>query len=91
VVLPNWASVERVRVDHVATAISSKELGKGGMEVIGDEGGDNIFFAIGDNKEMAGANGIKVVLPSGTREDTRLGTGWTGSAFFSLHVYGLSF
>jgi len=58
--------MKRTGVDHATAAISSEELGKGGMEVIGDEGGDDVLFAIRDDEEMVGPDGVKVVLPSRT-------------------------
>ena len=89
--LSNWASMERTGVDCATTAISGKEFGKGGVEVIGDEGGDDIFFAIRDDKEMASTSGIKVVLPSGTWVNPWLGTIGTGSLYFYISVHCLSF
>ena len=61
------------------------------MEVIRNEGGNDVLFTIRDNKEMVGANSVKVVLLSGTREDARLGTSGTGSMLFSIsiHHFGL--
>jgi len=90
-VLPNWASMKRTGVDCAAMAISGKEFGKGGVEVVGDEGGDNVLFAIGDDKEMMGANGVKVVLPSRARENARLRTSRARSAFFSFCIHSLGF
>jgi len=90
-VLPYWASVERARVDCTAMTIGGKKLREGGMEVVGNEGGNNVLFAVGDNKKVVGANGIEVVLPSGTRQDAGLGTSRTGSVLFSLYVHGLGF
>jgi len=78
-------------VDRTTTAISGKEFRKGGVEIIGDEGGDDVLFAIRDDKEMASTSGIKVVLPSGTWVNPWLGTTRTGSLSFYVSVHCLSF
>ena len=90
-VLSDWASVKRTRMDCAATTISGKEFGKSGVEIIRDEGGNDIFFAIRDDKEMAGTNGVKIVLPSWTWVNAWLGTVGTGSLFLYLNVHCLSF
>ena len=89
--LPNWASVKRTRVDHATAAISSKKFGKGGMEIVGDEGGDDVLFAIRDDKEMAGPDGVKVVLPSGPWVDFWLRAIGTRSLSFYVSVHRLCF
>ena len=89
--LPNWVCMKGTRVDCAATTISSEEFRESGMEVIGDEGGDNVLFTIRNNKEMTGANGVEVVLPSGTGENARLGTSGTRSALFSISIHGFGF
>jgi len=61
------------------------------VEVIRNEGSNDILFTIRDNKEMMGANSVKVVLPSRTREDARLGTSGTGSMLFSISVHRFGF
>jgi len=91
VVLPDWVCMKGARVDCTAMAVSGKELRKGGMEVIRDEGGDNVLFAVRNDKEVTGTNGVEVVLPSGTREDTRLGTSGTGSMLFSISLHRFGF
>jgi len=83
--------MKRARVDCATMAISGKELRKGGVEVIGDEGGNNILFAIWDDKEVASADGVEVVLPSRTWVYPWLGAVGTGSASFYVSVHGLSF
>ena len=90
-VLSHWASVKRARVDCATTAISSKEFRKGGMEIIRDEGGDDILFAIRDDKEMASSDGIKVVLPSGSWVDSWLRAVGTGSPSFYVSIHRLCF
>jgi len=91
VVLSNWASVKRTRVDHTTVAISSKEFGKGGMEIVGDEGGDDVLFTIRDDKEMAGSDSVKVVLPSGSWVDSWLRAVGTGSLSFYVSIHRLCF
>jgi len=78
-------------VDHATAAISSKEFGKGGVEIIGDEGGDDVLFAIRDDKEMAGPDGVEVVLPSGPWVDSWLRAVGTRSPSFYISVHCLCF
>ena len=89
--LPNWAHMKGARVDCAAATISSEEFRESGMEVIGDERGDNVLFAVWDNKKVAGACGRKVVSLARAREDTRLGTVGARSVSFCVSVYGLGF
>jgi len=81
-VVPNWVSMEGTRVDHTATAVSSKKFGKGSMEIVGDEGGDDVLFAIWDDKKVTSAGSIKVVLPPRTWVNAWLRT--TGAWGISL-------
>ena len=89
--LSDWVSMKRARVDRAAAAISGEEFGEGGVKVIGDERGDDVLFTIGDDKEVAGTNGIEIVLPSRTWVYPWLGAVGTGSASFYVSVHGLSF
>ena len=91
VVVSDWVSMERAGMNCATVAVSSKKFGEGGMEIVGDEGGNNVFLAIGDNKEMASANGVEVVLPSGTWVDSWLRTIGTGSSSLYVSVHCLSF
>jgi len=61
------------------------------MEIIGDKRGDDVFFAIGNNKKVAGADSIEVVLPSRTWVDAWLGTvgTWSPSFYVSVHCFSL--
>ena len=90
-VLSYWASMERARIDCTSMAICSKELGKGGMKIVGDERGNDILIAIRNDKEVAGTCGRKVVLPARTGEDARLGTIGTRSLSFSFSIHGFGF
>ena len=90
-VVSNRASMKRARVDGAATTISGKKFGEGSMEVVGNKGGDNVLFAIGDDKEVMGTNCIEVILPSGARMDARLGTIGTRSALFEISIHDLGF
>jgi len=47
VVLSNGTGVKGTRVDGATASISSEEFGKGGVEVVGNEGGDDVFVAVG--------------------------------------------
>ena len=89
-VLSYWVSMKRVGVNYATTAISGKEFGEGSLEIIGDKGGDDVFFAIRDDKEMAGTNSVEVVLPSRTQVNAWLRTIGTGSPSFyvSVHCFG---
>jgi len=82
--------MKRMGVDRATSAISSEELGKGGVEIVGDEGGDDVLFAIRDDEEMVGPNGVKVVLPSRTWVHSWLGTigAWGPSFCISVHHFG---
>jgi len=91
VVLSHWASMKRARVDRAATAIGSEKFREGGVEVIRNKWGNNVFFAIRNDEEMAGPNGIEVVLPSRSRVDSRLRTVGTGSLSFYVSIYCLCF
>jgi len=88
-VLSNWASMKGTRMDGAATTISGKEFGKGGMEVIGNERGDNIFFTVGNDKKVVGTCFSEVVLPSRTWKDAWLRTIGTWGLSFSVSVHGL--
>jgi len=78
-------------VDCATAAISSKKFRKGGVEIVGDEGGDDVLFAIRDDKEMAGSNGIKVVLPSRPWVDSWLRAVGTRSPSFYVSVHRFCF
>jgi len=91
VVLSNWASVKRTRVDCATAAISSEEFRKGGVEIVGDEGGNDVLFAIRDDKEMAGSDSVKVVLPSRPWVDSWLRAVGTRSLSFYVSVHRFCF
>jgi len=83
--------MKRTRVDRATAAISSEEFGKGGAEIVGDEGGDDVLFAIRDDKGMAGSDGIEVVLPSGPWVDSWLRAVGTRSPSFYISVHRFCF
>jgi len=91
VVLSDWVSMKRTRMDRTAAAISSEEFRKGGVEIVGDEGGDDVLFAIRDDEEMASPDGVEVVLPSGPRVDSWLRAVGTWSLSFYVSVHCLCF
>jgi len=71
-----------------ATAtVGGKEFGEGGVKVIGDESGDNVFFTIWNDKEMASSHSVEVVLPSGTWVDAWLRTIGTWSLSFGVSIH----
>ena len=86
VVLSNWTSIKGTGVDHAATAVSGKKFGIGGMEVIGDEGGNYVFLAVRDDKEVASTSTIEVVLPPGARVNSWLRAVGTGSVSLCVSV-----
>jgi len=90
-VVTNRASMKRTGMDSTTTTISGKKFGEGGMEIIRNEGGDNILFTIRNDKEVVSAGGSKVVLPSWTGEDTRLGAVGTGSLSFGVDFHSFYF
>ena len=85
--LSGWSSMKRMGVDCTATAISGKEFRKGGVKIVRNERGDDVLFAIRNDEEMAGTNGIEIVLPSGTWVNAWLGTIGTGSSSFCVSVH----
>ena len=87
-VLSYWTSMEGMGVDCATMAVSGEEFRKSGMEVVRDEGGDYIFFAIWNDKKVAGASTIEVVLPSGAWVDSWLRTVGTRSTSFYVSVHG---
>jgi len=91
VVLSNWASMKRMRVDCATMAISSEKFRKGSMEIVRDEGGDDVLFAIRDDKEMAGPDSVEVVLPSGPWVDSWLRAVGTRSPSFYVSIHRLCF
>jgi len=91
VVLPNRVSVKGARVNCTAMTISGKKFREGGMKVVGNKGGDDVLFAIRNDKEMASTSCVEVVLPSRTWVNSWLRTIRTGSASFCISVHSLSF
>jgi len=85
--------MKRMRVDRATAAVSGKEFGEGSVEVIGDERGDDILFTVGDNKEVTGASGIEVVLPSRTWVHSWLGTvgAWSLPFYVSVHCFSFQY
>jgi len=79
-----------VRVDGTTMSISSKELGKGGVEIVRNKRGDDVLVAIRNDKKVARTHGIKVVLPSQAGEHTWLRAGGTRSASFCFSIHCLS-
>jgi len=92
-VLSDRMSMKGARVDGPTTSIGGKEFGKGGVEVVRNKGGDDVLVAIRNDKEVAGANGIEIVLPSRTRVYAWLRASGTGSVSFcvSIHCLGLQY
>ena len=89
-VLSDRMSVEGARVDGTTASISGKEFRKGGVEVVRNIGGDDILVAIRNDKKVASANGIEIVLPSQTRVYAWLRASGTGSVSFCISIHCLS-
>ena len=90
-VVSDSASMEGTGMDSAAPTISRKQFGEGHVKVIGNEWRDNIFFAIWDNKEVMGACGIEIVLPSRARVNAWLRTSGTGGVLLGFSVYCFGF
>ena len=89
-VLSDGTGVKGARVDGTASSIGGKELEKGHVKVVRNEGGDDILFTVRDDKKVTCTNGVEVVLPSGARKYTWLRAGGTRSASLciSIHRFG---
>jgi len=88
VVLSNGTGVKGTRVDGATASISSEKFGKGGVEVVGNEGGDDVFIAVGNDKEVMRANCVEIVLPPRTRKYAWLRASGTGSASLCVSIHG---
>ena len=87
VVVPYGSGMERTGMDGATTTVSGKEFWECGVEVVRDEGGNNILIAVGNDKEVTGACGCKVVLPAWAWEYARLRTAGTGGLSFGISVH----
>jgi len=78
-------------VNRAASSIGGKELGECCVKVVRNKRGNDVFIAVGNDKKVACADGVKVVLPAWAREYTRLRAGRTRSVSFciSIHCFGL--
>ena len=88
-VLPNRTGMKGARVDSAAASVSSKKFREGGVEIIGNERGNDIFVTVGNDKEVTRTNGVEVVLPARTGKDTWLGACGTGSTSLCVSVHHL--
>ena len=72
--------MERARVNGAAQSSCCQEFRKGGIEVVRNEGGNDILFSVGDDEKVSSAGGVPVVAPSWTRKPTGLGSvrSWSG-------------
>ena len=61
-------------------SLGCQQFGKGGIEVVRNEGGDDVLFSVGNNKEVPGTHGVPVVVPSWARKPTGLRSvrSWSG-------------
>ena len=89
-VLSYSAGMKGARVDGATASVGSEEFRKGGVEIVRNERGDDVFVAIRDDKEVTCTNSVEVVLPARTGEDAWLRACRTGSASFcvSIHHFG---
>ena len=90
-VLADCTSMKRSGVNSAATTVSGKELRECGVEIIGNEGGNDVLFIIWNDKEVASAHGIEVVLPPRTWVDAWLRTTRAWGASFGISVHSCSF
>ena len=67
VVLSDGTGVKGARVDSATASIGGKEFRKGGVEVVGDKGGDDVLVAIRNDKKVTRTNSVEVVLPARAR------------------------
>ena len=74
--------MERPRMNGASMPLGRQKLQKGAVKVIGDERGDGVLLAIGDNKKVASSSGIPVIMPSGSWKHTGLRTIWGWSGMF---------
>jgi len=89
-VLSDRTSMKGARVDSTTASIGGKKFGKGGVKVVRNEGGNDIFIAIRNDKKVASANCIEIVFPSQTRMNTWLRTSRARSASFCVSIHHLS-
>ena len=61
------------------------------MKIIRDEGGDDVLFAVRNNKEVVGACFSEVVLPPRAWEDAWLRTIGTWSLSFGISIHSFEF
>ena len=90
-VLSDRAGVKGTRVDGTTTSVGGKELGEGCMEVVGDEGGNDVLVTVGNDEEVTRTNGVEVVLPAGARIYSWLRAGGTRGASLCISVHRFSF
>jgi len=90
-VLSNGTGMKGVRVDSAAMSISGKEFREGRVEVVGNEGGDDILIAVGNNKKVTHTNRVEIVLPTWSREYTwlRACRAWSMSLCVSVPCFSL--
>ena len=86
-VVPHGSGVKGTGVNGATMTIGGKKFWKCGIKVVGNEGGDDIFIAIRDDKEVTGASGCEIVLPTRTWEYAGLRTTGTGGLSFSISVH----
>jgi len=81
------------RVNGAVVSIRGQELREGVMEVVMNEGGNNVFISKWNDKEMMCPIGVKVILPARSWMGAWLGVsrGWhlillVFHQFFDFHV-----
>ena len=88
-VLSYRIGMKGARVDGATASIGGKELGKGHVKVIGNEGGNDVLITIRNDKKVTCTNGVEIVLPSQARKYTWLGAGRTGSTSLCISIHCL--
>jgi len=86
-VVPNGSGMEGTGMDSAATTIGGKKFWECGIKVVGNERGNNVLIAIGNDKEMTGASGCEIVLPTRAWEYAGLRTTGTGGLPFGISIH----
>ena len=81
-----WVCVgmERLRMNGTAQSLYCQKFRKGGIKIVGDEGGNGVLFAIGNDKEVVGASSIPIIVPSWAGKSTGLRPFWSWSGMFFI-------
>ena len=82
-------SMKGARVDCTVATIGRQELGERTSHVVTNEGGDYVFFAIRDDKVVAGVSLSPILNPARSRVDAGLRTCGARGLPFGVSLLGL--